>query len=71
MISNYRMEKRIGKGQFGEVYRVRHVANNEYFALKKVPVSGVYEMKLAQIQTSIAAHRGSWAESARGLHQGD
>ena len=33
------MDKKIGKGQFSEVFRARNVKNNEVVALKKIQVS--------------------------------
>jgi serine/threonine protein kinase len=37
-LSRYVVEKRIGKGQFSEVYRARDVTTNEMVAVKKIPV---------------------------------
>ena len=37
-LSNYRIDKKIGKGQFSEVYRATYLLENKLVALKKVKV---------------------------------
>lgn len=38
-LDNLDIEKKIGKGQFSEVYRAKNKINNEHVALKKIQVS--------------------------------
>lgn len=38
-LANFKIEKKVGKGQFSEVYKARCVVNNVAVALKKVQVS--------------------------------
>jgi NIMA (never in mitosis gene a)-related kinase len=38
-LSNFEIEKKIGRGQFSVVYRAKCVANDQIVALKKVQVS--------------------------------
>ena len=38
-LCNYRIEKKIGKGQFSEVYRATYLLENKLVALKKVKAS--------------------------------
>lgn len=38
-LANYYIEKKIGRGQFSEVYRAKYLINNTPVALKKVQVS--------------------------------
>ena len=37
-LCNYHIEKKIGKGQFSEVYRATYLVENKPVALKKVKV---------------------------------
>ena len=37
-LGNFDIEKKIGKGQFSEVYKARCLLNNRVIALKKVQV---------------------------------
>eukprot|EP00056_Hartaetosiga_gracilis_P021956 m.27444 g.27444 ORF g.27444 m.27444 type:complete len:81 (-) comp9351_c0_seq5:70-312(-) len=39
-ISNYSVEKKIGRGQFSVVYKARCLVNNKLVAFKKVQVKG-------------------------------
>lgn len=39
-MKNFEIDKKIGKGQFSEVYRARCVVDNTTVALKKVQVCG-------------------------------
>lgn len=41
-LCNYRIEKKIGKGQFSEVYRAIYLIENKLVALKKVKVIYFY-----------------------------
>ena len=43
-LCNYHIERKIGKGQFSEVYRATYILENKLVALKKVKVCliGVY-----------------------------
>jgi NIMA (never in mitosis gene a)-related kinase len=38
-LSNFEIEKKIGRGQFSVVYRAKCVANDQIVALKKVQVN--------------------------------
>ena len=38
-LENLDIEKKIGKGQFSEVYRAKNKVTNEHVALKKIQVS--------------------------------
>lgn len=38
-LANYYIEKKIGRGQFSEVYRAKYLIDNTPIALKKVQVS--------------------------------
>ncbi len=38
-VQNFEIEKKIGEGQFSEVYKARCVIDNSVIALKKVQVS--------------------------------
>lgn len=38
MLSNFRVEKKIGRGQFSEVYKATCLLDNQQVALKKVQV---------------------------------
>ena len=38
-LNNYKIEKKIGRGQFSTVYRALYLPENRYVALKQVPVS--------------------------------
>ena len=38
-LSNFEIEKKIGRGQFSVVYRAKCLANDQIVALKKVQVS--------------------------------
>lgn len=38
-LENMNVDKKIGKGQFSEVYRAKNIINGEYVALKKIQVS--------------------------------
>ncbi len=44
-IANYQIEKRIGKGQFSEVFRAKHPTAG-IVALKKIPVPTAYALHL-------------------------
>ena len=44
LLSNFEIEKKIGKGQFSEVYRVRCLVDGCVVALKKVQVCVLYQM---------------------------
>lgn len=37
-LANFQIEKKIGRGQFSEVYRARYLLDNTSVALKKVQV---------------------------------
>lgn len=37
-LCNYTIQKKIGKGQFSEVYKALYLLKNQYVALKKVKV---------------------------------
>lgn len=37
-LANFQIEKKIGRGQFSEVYRARYLLDNTSMALKKVQV---------------------------------
>ena len=39
IVDNYRLEKRIGSGAFGEIYLARHITTKQKFACKVEPVS--------------------------------
>lgn len=39
MLSNFRVEKKIGRGQFSEVYKATCLLDNQRVALKKVQVN--------------------------------
>ena len=39
VVDNYRLEKKIGSGAFGEIYIAKHITTNEKFAVKLEPVS--------------------------------
>lgn len=38
-LANFQIEKKIGRGQFSEVYRARYLLDNTSVALKKIQVS--------------------------------
>lgn len=38
-LNNYKVEKKIGRGQFSTVYRALYLPENRHVALKQVPVS--------------------------------
>ncbi|XP_051536810.1 serine/threonine-protein kinase Nek6-like isoform X1 [Myxocyprinus asiaticus] len=44
MLSNFRIEKKIGRGQFSEVYKATCLLDNQQVALKKVQFSQIFEM---------------------------
>ncbi|XP_041481598.1 serine/threonine-protein kinase Nek7-like isoform X1 [Lytechinus variegatus] len=44
-LSNFNIEKRIGKGQFSEVYRARCLVNDKVMALKKVQIFEMMDAK--------------------------
>ena len=45
-LSNFEIEKKIGRGQFSVVYRARCKINNQVIALKKVQVWTYFTLKL-------------------------
>lgn len=40
-LANFQIEKKIGRGQFSEVYRARYLLDNTSMALKKIQVRSV------------------------------
>lgn len=40
-LANFQIEKKIGRGQFSEVYRARYLLDNTSVALKKIQVRSV------------------------------
>lgn len=47
-LKNFELDKKIGKGQFSEVYRARCVVNNTVVALKKVQIFEMMDAKARQ-----------------------
>lgn len=43
-LANYYIEKKIGRGQFSEVYRAKYLMDNTPVALKKVQVSKLFDL---------------------------
>lgn len=43
-LKSFEIEKKIGKGQFSEVYKARCVVDNSIIALKKVQVSSPQQL---------------------------
>lgn len=39
IVDNYRLEKRIGSGAFGEIYLAKHITTNQSYAVKLEPVN--------------------------------
>uniref|UniRef100_A0A3B1K425 NEK6-subfamily protein kinase n=1 Tax=Astyanax mexicanus TaxID=7994 RepID=A0A3B1K425_ASTMX len=47
-LSNFRIEKKIGRGQFSEVYRATYLLENQQVALKKVQIFEMMDAKSRQ-----------------------
>ena len=57
-LCNYRIEKKIGKGQFSEVYRATYLLDNKLVALKKVKVILSFSLVCVEaILTQIALNK--------------
>lgn len=56
-IGDYIIEKKIGKGQYGKVYRARHVHTNQMFAIKQISRKNIdmnpYLLKLLHSEVAI------------------
>ncbi|GLD71222.1 serine/threonine-protein kinase Nek7 [Lates japonicus] len=47
-LANFQIEKKIGRGQFSEVYRARYLLDNTSVALKKVQIFDLMDAKARQ-----------------------
>uniref|UniRef100_A0A3P9MA69 NEK6-subfamily protein kinase n=2 Tax=Oryzias TaxID=8089 RepID=A0A3P9MA69_ORYLA len=47
-LANFQIEKKIGKGQFSEVYRARYILDNTPVALKKIQIFNLMDAKARQ-----------------------
>lgn len=47
VLSNYKIEKKIGRGQFSTVFRAIYLPEDKHVALKQVPVSSTSILKLS------------------------
>lgn len=50
-LANFQIEKKIGRGQFSEVYRARYLLDNTSMALKKIQVSVKAATHLARVKS--------------------
>uniref|UniRef100_A0A3Q0RNX6 NEK6-subfamily protein kinase n=1 Tax=Amphilophus citrinellus TaxID=61819 RepID=A0A3Q0RNX6_AMPCI len=48
LLANFQIEKKIGRGQFSEVYRARYLLDNTPVALKKVKIFDLMDAKARQ-----------------------
>ncbi|MED6258441.1 Serine/threonine-protein kinase Nek7 [Ataeniobius toweri] len=47
-LANFQIEKKIGRGQFSEVYRARYLLDNTSMALKKIQIFDLMDAKARQ-----------------------
>lgn len=52
-LSNFEIEKKIGKGQFSVVYRARCKVDSSIVALKKVQVRNMFKLKWTHAHTDV------------------
>ena len=50
MLSNYEIEKQLGKGTYGVVYKVKKKDDNKYYVLKQIPLYGLSPQQIKEVK---------------------
>ena len=66
-MEEFKIEKELGKGQFGEVYLVSSLIDQKFYAMKKIPISPTNQLHNKQINIEVNCMKALSPYCQRGL----